>query len=392
MIPLSSALDLVLSAATPLPSEPVQLTEALGRVLAQDVCSDMDFPPFDKSCMDGFAARRADLGATLAVRECLAAGQVPTVEVGPGECSRIMTGAMLPSGADVVFMVEYSAQEPEGKVRFTGMQTADNIARQGEDLKQGEVVLRAGTALRPRHIAALAAIGESRPQVHRRPSVGVLATGDELVAADEIPRLGQIRNSNSPQLLAQSLETGCPATYLGIVSDDLAGTQRAIEAALASCDVVLLSGGVSMGDFDHVPAALERCGVRLLFDRVAVKPGKPATFGVLGDKAVFGLPGNPVSTFVIFELLVRPYLMARMGHPSWKPVTVKAKLSQPVRTRNADREQWLPVRLDENGDALPLQFHGSGHFSSLVGMSGLLCLPVSVLGYEAGEMVNVRLV
>jgi molybdopterin molybdotransferase len=228
--------------------------------------------------------------------------------------------------------------------------------------------------------------------VYRRPLIGVFATGDELVLASDIPGPGQIRNSNSPQLLAQALELGCPASFLGTVSDDFDATVAAVSAALEQHDAVLLSGGVSMGDFDHVPEALKACGVRILFDRVAVKPGKPATFGILGNKAVFGLPGNPVSTFVIFELLTRPYLMARMGLPGWKPVIVPAVLSEPIRTRNADREQWLPVRIEENGRARPLKFHGSGHFASLVDMSGLVSLPVGVLGREAGETIEVRLV
>ncbi|MCU0664995.1 MAG: molybdopterin molybdotransferase MoeA, partial [Myxococcota bacterium] len=386
------ALTIVVAQASALPSKRVSLAESLGRVLAADVLADTDFPPFDKSCMDGFAARREDLTGPLRQVECIAAGQLPTHEVGPFECSRIMTGAMLPKGADVVFMVEHSALAPEGTVRFTHDQTADNIARRGEDLKQGEVVVRAGTLLRPRHIAALASVGAAKPHVHRRPVIGVLATGDELVAAHERPGPGQIRNSNSPQLMAQAAEAGCPATYLGVVSDDFETTKRAVGESLERCDVLLLSGGVSMGDFDHVPNALEACGVRILFDQVAVKPGKPTTFGMLGQKAVFGLPGNPVSTFVMFELLVRPHLMARMGLSGWRPVTMSAQLAQPIVTRKADREQWLPVAVDEHKQAVPLRFHGSGHFASLVGMSGLVCLPLGVLGYAAGHMVNVRLV
>lgn len=392
MILRSKALEIVLAEAGVLASEEVALGDSLGRVLAEDVRADMDFPPFDKSCMDGFAARREDLPGPLRSLECIAAGRLPSREVGPGECSRIMTGAMIPKGSDIVFKVEDSEVLPDGRVRFTANKTADNIARRGEDLRRNEIVVSSGTFLRPRHIAALASVGQTRPKVRRRPSVGILATGDELVDAQERPGPGQIRNSNSPQLMAQAQEAGCPATYLGTVSDDFEATRRAICSALDRCDVLLLSGGVSMGDFDYVPKALEACGVRILFDQVAVKPGKPTTFGRAGDKTVFGLPGNPVSTFVIFELFVRPFLMALMGFLDRQPLTVVARLTQAIRTRNADREQWLPIALDESGDATPLPFHGSGHFASLVGMSGLICLPQGVHGHAVGEKVRVRLV
>ncbi len=391
MIPYREALSLVLKhTGSPCP-EAVELAEAAGRVLFDDARSDMDFPPFHRVCMDGYAARREDLAGAMDVVEVVAAGQRCRRTLSPGQCVRIMTGAELPEGADVVFQVELSEELPEGKVRFTGAKTADNIARRGEDVLAGDRVLSAGTLLLPQHIAVLAAVGRIRPRVAARPRVGILATGDELVEPGEIPNRGQIRNSNSAQLVAQVRRAGGTAHDLGIVRDRVFELERAIAAGLRHHDVLLMTGGVSMGDFDYVPACLEAQGVQILFDSVAIKPGKPTTFGASGSKAVFGLPGNPVSSFVGFELLVRPFLEAKAGggrRVRW----VTARLGSPLVREHDGRDEWIPVRLEEDGMARVLPFHGSGHFAALVEADGLVMIPAGRKALETGVQAGVLLI
>jgi len=391
MIPYREALSVVLEHAGGPQPEEVELTGAAGRVLFDDVLSDMDFPPFHRVCMDGYAARRDDLGGVMQVVDVVAAGQRCTLSLSPGQCVKIMTGAELPEGADVVFQVEQSEELPGGKVRFTGASTADNIARRGEDVLAGDRVLTAGTLLLPQHIAVLAAVGEIHPRVSARPGVGILATGDELVEPGEVPERGQIRNSNSAQLVAQVARAGGTAHYLGVVRDSVSELELAISSALKHCDVLLMTGGVSMGDFDHVPACLERQGVRILFDSVAIKPGKPTTFGAAGSKAVFGLPGNPVSSFVAFELLVRPFLEARAGVRR-RICSVTARLGESLGRRHTERDEWIPVCLEEGGIARVLPFHGSGHFAALVDADGLVMIPAGLRELEAGTEVSVLLI
>lgn len=388
-IPFEEAMAIVMAEVRSRTHERVSLLESVGRVLAEEIRTDMDFPPFDKACMDGFACRREDLGKWLKVVETVPAGTVPTVSLHAGEATRIMTGAMVPAGADVVFMVEYSETRDSDEVRFNLDETADNIARCGEDLITGDPVLPVGTMLEARHVAVLASVGASEPLVVRQPRVGIIATGDELVEPSAVPAPGQIRNSNSVQLMAQASRAGVLPVYYGIAPD----TEEAIEAALrratAENDVVLLSGGVSMGDFDLVPAVMKRFGFDILFDQVAVKPGKPATFALSPDAVCFGMPGNPVSAFVVFEVFVRPYLMSCMGRTVAAP-KVAVRLAATYQRRRTDRLEFVPVRLDEQGEAEAVPYHGSAHFFALSQADGLLEIPVGVARIEAGTTVHAR--
>ncbi len=387
MIPFEVALAQVLERAQRLPIERVELAQCLGRVLAQDVATDMDFPPFDKACMDGFACRKEDLSSWLNIVETIPAGVVPTQPIRPGQAARIMTGAMVPEGADMVFMVEYSEVVGE-RVRFTAQETMPNIAWRGEDLSTGDLVLPAGTRLEARHLAVLASVGTSCPQVYARPRIGVIATGDELVEPGMVPAMGQIRNSNSGQLMAQASRAGGLATYYGIARDEEAAIESVLLRALAENEVVLLSGGVSMGDFDLVPAVMKRCGVSIQFDQVAVKPGKPVTFGTTDRAVVFGMPGNPVSTYVIFEIFVRPYLRACMGEETVAPEVV-VQLASPIHRRRTERLEFLPVAINDAGKVMPVRYHGSAHFFGLSVAHGLVRMPVGVARLEAGTEVRI---
>ncbi len=387
MISFEDALSQVLNRARLQPAEQVELPQCLGRVLAEDVATDMDFPPFDKACMDGFACRQEDLTRWLTVVETVPAGSVPTRRLEAGQAARIMTGAMIPPGADVVFMVEYS-EVVDQRVRFTGDDTMPNIAWRGEDLTTGDLVLSAGTRLEARHLAVLASVGASAPRVYGCPRIGVIATGDELVEPQVAPAPGQIRNSNSGQLMAQAVRAGGRATYYGIARDEDAAIAAMLTQALAENEVVLLSGGVSMGDFDLVPAVMKQCGVAIQFDQVAVKPGKPVTFGTTDSAVVFGMPGNPVSTYVIFEVFVRPYLRACMGEAKGAPEVV-VQLAEPIQRRRGERLEFLPVAINEAGKVVPVRYHGSAHFFGLSVAHGLVRMPVGVTRLEAGTEVRI---
>ena len=391
MLTPAEAIERTIGAVRVLPGERVNIRQALGRVLAEDVVSDIDMPPFDKSAMDGFACRRADLANELTVIEVIPAGSRPQRTVGIGECSKIMTGAMVPRGADCVVMKEYVETVPDGRIRFTGEKTSDNICRMGEDAKAGDVVLKKGTILRAQHIAVLASFGQAMPLVARRPRVAVIATGNELVDPALKPGISQIRNSNSFQIAAQIEQAGAVAEDYGAVADTVEAIDAAFKKAIDNSDVVIVSGGVSEGDFDLVPEVMKRNNVDLLFEKIAIKPGKPTVFGVSKKGYCFGLPGNPVSTFVLFELLCKPFLYKLMGH-DYQPVNIQMPLDGPLLSKKTERQRWFPVVITEKGTVKQVEYHGSAHINALCSADGLICMGIGVSCIDKGAMVPVRLI
>ncbi len=390
MIELKEALRLVLGAAKPLGTERVELGDALGRILAEDVAADMDIPPFDKATMDGYACRRADLGNALTVVETIPAGHVPSRAVGPNQCAKIMTGAAVSQGADCVIMMEQTMVVGEGVIRFTGDQTPDHIFRRATDIRTGQVVVQKGSRISPQHVAVLASVGCVQPLVAQRPKVGVVASGDELVPPATQRGPSQIRNSNGSQLAAQLAALRLRARDYGIVKDVASDIDTVLKTVLAENDVVIISAGVSVGDFDLVPAALQRNGVKLLFQKIAVKPGKPTVFGVSERRYCFGLPGNPVSTFVAFELLVKPFLYRLMGH-DFSPVYVQMRLEHAIARKDVDRQSWIPVRIMSEEMVRPVEYHGSAHLTALCEADGLVCLEIGRAHVAKGASVSVRL-
>lgn len=390
MIPLTEALQIVLDSARPLDSERVGLADALNRILAEDVCADMDIPPFDKATVDGYACRRADLAHALTVVETIPAGVRPSKQIGPDQCAKIMTGAAMPQGADCAIMIEQTETVGGNAIRFTGEQTPDNIFPRAQDIRSGQVVLPRGSRIGPQHIAVLASVGHVRPLVAKWPKVAILAGGDELVGPAVRPGPAQIRNSNSSQLAAQLGAMGIKARDYGMVKDVADEIDRLLKAAIAENDVVLISGGVSVGDFDLVPAVLRQNDVRLLFEKMAVKPGKPTIFGLSRTGYCFGLPGNPVSTFAIFELLVKPFLYKLMGHDC-SPVEVEMRLTEAVVRKDTERQSWVPVKLTSGATATPLEYHGSGHILALCEADGLIAMDIGRTRIEKDSPVRVRL-
>jgi len=359
---VEAARELVLALVRPLPAEEVPILEALGRVLAVDATSDIDVSPFDNSAMDGFAVRAADLaGATTEVPVVLdviahiAAGDdVAGIEVAPGTAARIMTGAAVPAGADSVVMVERTNPvEGDGgtgsKVAFEiEPKLGEHIRHRGEEVTAGDVVLSAGDVLGPAAIGLLASTGHATVAVHRRPRVAVISTGSELVEVAEKPGPGKIRNSNSYSIAAQVMAAGGIPVRYPIVPDDLDATREAFTRAAAECDFVTTSGGVSVGDFDYVKPVLEELG-DLTFCKVMMRPGNPQTFGTIGGVPLFGLPGNPTSTYVGFEIFVRPALRIMQGFSAIDRPVTRAVLGHDIKKKQ-DRRYYLRGVVEHGAD------------------------------------------
>lgn len=391
MITFTKAHELMIGTARSLGSETVPLADAAHRILAQDVVADVDMPPFDKAAMDGYACRRSELGTALTVIETIPAGRMPAKAVGPGQCSRIMTGAPVPEGADCVVMQEYTSAPTPETIRFTGRSTETNICRRAEDIAKGATVLRRGDRIGPAQIAVLASVGVTHPVVARRPRVSVVATGSELVSAEEQPVGAMIRDSNSLQLCAQVRDAGAIADHVGIVADTQVRLARTIRRCMAKSDLILLSGGVSTGTFDLVPETLKLNSFELFFESVAMQPGRPMVFGRAPDGVLCcGLPGNPVSTYVVFELLIRPLLLKMMDH-TYKPTIVRARLSEKFERRKTDRQTTLPVRFAGPDTVVPVAYHGSAHIHAMCMADAILIVPAGVAAIAEGEVVDVRL-
>lgn len=395
MLEVADALAEILSRCRPKAQALRPLDPALvGCVLAADVHADRDSPPFAKSLRDGYAVRSADAGERRIVEE-IAAGAVPARAVGAGECARIFTGAPIPDGADAVVMQEDAEVLADGRVRFAGaVRPGQWVFLRGREMQAGEVVAPAGTPVTAAAVGVLASVGAAAVPVVRLPAVAVLATGNELVDLGEEPGPGQIRNSNGPMLAALAAGSAVELWEPELLRDDADELTAGIGRALDEADVVVLAGGVSVGDFDLVPNVLAELGVDIHLRTVRMKPGKPLLFGTKGDTLVFGLPGNPVSAFVCFELFVRPALRALAGHPDPGPRTVRLPLAAAVSETN-DRPTYRPAKLEvaEVGwQVRPLPWGGAPDLRSLLTADALVVLPAGDARFDPGTPVPVVLV
>ena len=399
MIPLADVQREILGAVAPLAPVTVPVRDALGLVTTRDVIAGEAVPPFANTAMDGYAVRAADTAGAgpevpvgLAVVGELPAGRAPEQPVGDGEAIRIMTGAPMPDGADAVVMVEYTERDGDAVRVLRAARPGDHVRAAGGDLSAGDLVFPAGTALGPAHLGVLSSSSFEDVEVVPRVRVGVLSTGDELVERGPL-RPGQIRDSNRPMLLAQVTDAGADAADLGLAPDDESIITRTLEDAIASCDAVLTSGGVSVGDFDYVKAALGRLG-RMQSWQVAINPAKPLAFGVIDGTPVFGLPGNPVSSLVSFELFARPALLLMMGHAARfrTEVTATAERAMP---RKPDGKLHLDrVRVRADGDSYLAARTGdqaSNVLSATAAANGLALLPDGDGVPEGGAVRVMRL-
>lgn len=395
MITIHEALDAVLATVTPLAAEEVPLLDALGRAAADRIVSPTQVPAFASSAMDGYAVRGSDLEAgrrEFAVVVDIPAGRYVAEPLAAGEAARIMTGAPIPPGADTVVQVEHTRLAGELMTVDVIPPIGVNVRRAGEDVAGGDVLFERGALLGAAEIGLLAGVGIERVRVARRPRVAILATGSELVAPGVSPAPGQIRNSNSYTAYGQVVAAGAEPVMLGIARDDREETRRLAGAGLEH-DVVVTSGGVSVGDYDFVKRVQDDLGVKRCFWGVATKPGKPLAFGLRGATLVFGVPGNPVAAMVSFEMYVRPALLALQGRPDVYRPWLRVRSAEPVeRTKGRTEVRRCRLRRDDG----ELRFtttgpQGSGILSSMAGAEGFFFVPPGYPGSPAGEEMLVML-
>ena len=398
MIPVAEAIEIVKKQTRPLEAESISLDGALGRFLAQDIVADSDLPPFNRSQMDGYAVQAADTRsapARLKVVGESVAGRGWHHEMGPGEAVRIMTGAPVPKGADSVQQVEFTQELDEGAAVeiLQQVETGRSIVTRGSEIRAGEKVLHAGEQINAAMMAVLASSGYAQVRVGWRPRVAVLATGSELVSVDRKPAQDQIRDSNNYSISAYAELTGAIVERLPLAGDDTAVLKQQISTAAERFDIVVTSGGVSMGAHDFTKTALKELGGEIFFERVALRPGKPTVFARLPNGALaFGLPGNPVSVSVTFNLFARTALLVMQGAREPALAEQWAVLEHSVKG-SVDRESYLPalLRTDEAGHlvAEPLKWGGSSDFVAFARATGLIRVPAGVGTMKIGTTVRV---
>ncbi len=399
MISVEDALNQILKAIVPLGQEKVNILNSLGRVIGEDIYADRNIPPKDNSAMDGYAIRWKDTrGASrgspivLNVIEDIPAGAIPRKTVGRGESSRIMTGAPIPDGADAVVRKEDTEKHGRKVKVLVQAEAGQDIRPAGEDVRDGELVISQGGIIRPAEIGMLASLGRSSISVYQRAVVAVLATGDELVDIDAKPSPWQIVSSNSYSLAAQIIDCGGIPLQIGIAKDTKKDLVAKFKAALRA-DIIVSSGGVSVGDYDLVKDVMKEVGNKMRFWRVAMRPGRPLAFGSMGGVPLFGLPGNPVSSMVAFEQFVRPSILKMMGHRNLFRRIVKATIGEDL-SKKSGTKHFIRARVEcTNGKwiATSTGDQGSGILKSMVRANGLIILPENSTSVKKGQQVTVQL-
>jgi molybdopterin molybdotransferase len=395
MISVDEAVQIVLKNAKRLPPKKISLENAQGLCLAENIKSDLDMPPFNRSAMDGYAVIAKDTAnppIDLPVIENIRTGYKPKKKIGRREPSKIMTGSVVPNGADAVIKVEETIPLDGGtRVRIlNNTKRGSNIAKKGEDIRAGKILLRKGTNIRPQEVGILAAVGADTVKIFSAPSIGIVSTGDELVEITRKPKPWQIRNTNSYSLAAQARQLTENVEILGMANDDKVEIRRLVKKGLKK-DILILSGGVSMGEYDFVGDVLKDFGIKIFFEKVALRPGKPTVFGKKDDKLIFALPGNPVSTLVTFELFVRPCIKKMMGFPFYETPVLHAELEKEV-TIKKKRREYRPAFLRQAGCkwmVSPIEWHGSGDLFSTTKANCLLIIRETAERLSIGEPVEV---
>jgi molybdopterin molybdotransferase len=392
MIPFDEAYAITMKHARGTETERVSLREGLGRFLSTSIDSPIDSPPFDKSSMDGYAIRKNDPSGSYRVLETIAAGVEPGREIENGTCSKIMTGAIVPPGADKIVRVEFT-KESKGIMTVTTPEPYDNIIFKGENIKTGDPLVRP-KRLTSKDIGCLAASGIAEFDVYKPFRVGIITTGSELKEPGETIDRGEIYNSNGYQLECQVRESGCIPVPYGTVEDTPKAHGAIITKAKSECDLILLTGGVSKGDYDYVPATLKSLGFDIIYHGVKVKPGRPTLFGKSDSAFVFGLPGNPVSTFMLFEMIVKPFIRTCYGADTCKP-GVYGTLGVTIKRRDNERVEFRTVKFSKSDDNIivdPINYHGSSHMNALEDADGIIRIEAGRSEVDQGELVYVGLI
>ena len=400
MITVEKALTRILDSIIPLGMEKATLLDALNRVIGEDICASRDIPPRDNSAMDGYAVKAKETkGASaenpviLTVIENIQAGYLPRKTLATGEASKIMTGAFVPEGADAVVRLEDTKQDGNKVDIFEEAGKGLNIRYEGEDVRAGELVIPSGDVVRPAEMGMLASVGRASILIYQRPTVAVLATGDELVDIDGDVSGYKIISSNSYSLAGQVMACGAELLQMGIAKDTKEDLLAKFKAALRA-DIIVSSAGISVGDFDFVNDVMEEMGATIEFREVAQRPGKPLTFGSLEGKPLFGLPGNPVSSMIAFEQYVRPVILKMMGHKKLFRRTIQAELTEDIRKKRGFR-YFIRARIQCEGETMTAATtgeQGSGILKSMVMANGIIIIPEDVSLAEKGSRVTVQLI
>ncbi|MBN2845560.1 MAG: molybdopterin molybdotransferase MoeA [Deltaproteobacteria bacterium] len=400
MIRVEEALNHILNSVSPLDLEKTDILNALGRVIGEDIYAGRNIPPKDNSAMDGYALKSedikgasADAPAIVETIEDIPAGYLSQKTIGPGQAARIMTGAYVPEGADTVVKVEDTDRDGNRVRIFVESPRGENIRYSGEDVKVGDLVISKGKTVGPAEVGMLASLGRSFIKVYQKPLVAIIATGDEIADIDEDISEGKIISSNSYSLHAQIRECGAVALQTGIAKDRKENLIAAFRATLRA-DVIISSGGVSVGDYDYVKDVMAEMGTNIEFWQVAQRPGKPLAFGTMEGKLVFGLPGNPVSSMITFEEYVRPALLKMMGREEIFRRTIKATLTEDIKKKGG-LKHFIRALVEKDGEKFTVSTtgeQGSGILKSMVLANGIIVLPEDMTLVKKGEEVSVQLI
>jgi len=399
MISVEKALKTILANFEPLGLEKINILEARGRIIGEDIFSPRNIPSADNSAMDGYAVRYTEAKGTtkdkplkLKIIEDIPAGKIALKKINNGEAARIMTGAVIPEGADSVIRQEDTLRDGRTVIIYVSAEKGENIRFAGEDMRKGELVVKKRSPLRPAHIGMLASLGKASVNVYQRPRVAIMSTGDELVDIKTNPGPGKIVNSNSYSLAAQVLECGAIPIMLGIAKDKKTDLQKKFKSAL-DADVIISSGGVSVGDFDFVKNVMGEIGNAMHFWQVAMRPGKPLAFGAIEGVPLFGLPGNPVSAMVSFEQFVRPSLLKMQGHKRIFRQTIKAVCADEIQKKSGFRHFIRAIVKKEKDKYVTTTTgdQGSGILKSMVNANGLIVMGKNETRIKKGTEVTVQL-
>lgn len=371
----------------PLRTTTLDVAQAVNHVSEENIMATEDYPPFSKSAVDGFACLKNDLNQELTITGTITAGEAHDHQITQGSCYRIMTGAAVPGNAEIIVMKE-DVEEWHNTIKIKKPSSKTNLIIKGEDAHAGEVLLAKGTWLQPRHTGIITSAGYKNISVNAPPATGIINTGSELVEPGERTRQHQIINSNGTQLKAQLYSMGIETNYYGIARDNKNQTLELFRTAIAENDLVLITGGVSEGDYDLVPEILENLEFQIIFDKISTQPGKPTTLAVKDSKAVFGFPGNPVSAFVIFKQFAEPFIIKSMKG-KWTDPSFEIPLKETFHRKNSKRDKWIPANIEGNA-AVVAEYHGSAHIHSISYATHIMLIKQGINTINKGDPVRVR--
>lgn len=367
-------------------TEQLPVIDALNRVLAKPQLAKLELPPFNKSAMDGFAIMQNDQQNSYKITEVIAAGQIPTTELTTGYTAQVMTGAPVPRNTYQVVPIEYTQQQND-QVKILQYPNVQHICQQGEDVKPGTTIANHGDLLTPILIANLISCGIDTVEIFAKPKIAILSTGDEIVESIDELTTGKIIDTNRPMLKVLCQKHDYQINYLNKICDDLAKTKSILSEALDKADIIILSGGVSMGEFDFVGTAINELGFKTHFNRVAIKPGKPTTFASKNNKIIFGLPGNPVAAYLTFNLLVKRVIAKMQNQKVKSPYMLP--LAKTYKRKKTERATFIPCNITQHGELEPIEYHGSAHLLALSNADGFFMIEQNIKQIGAGEKVSV---